>query len=119
MCQELREELFMTTVAEVFDTIQSRFKPAAAAGVKKTLQWNISGAEAGQWTIRIANQTCEVSQGPAEKPDLTLTLADQDWIAIAEGRLNPMSAFMSGKIKAAGDLMLATKLQNLFDLSPR
>ncbi|MBV8694788.1 MAG: SCP2 sterol-binding domain-containing protein [Chloroflexi bacterium] len=102
------------TVSETFETIQTIFNPAAAAGLNKTFQWNITGDEAGQWALRIADQTCQLIVGGVEKPDITMTMSDKDWLAIAEGRLDAMNAFLTGKVKVSGDMMLATKLQSLF-----
>ena len=102
------------TVAETFETMKSLFNPTAAAGLNKTIQWNISGEDAGKWAIHIANQACEVISGGVEKPDLTLSMSDKDWLAIAEGKLNAMQAFTTGKVKAAGDLSLAMRVNNIF-----
>ena len=102
------------TVAETFETMEKLFNPAAAAGMNKTIQWNISGDEAGKWAFKIANQTCELILGGVEKPDLTMMMSDKDWLAITERRLDPMNAFMTGKVKTAGDMMLAMRLQQLF-----
>ena len=102
------------TVAEIFETMVNIFNPAAAAGMNKTIQWNISGDEAGKWAFKIANETCELIPGGVEKPDLTMMMSDKDWIAIVEGKLDPMNAFMTGKVKTAGDMMLAMRLQQLF-----
>lgn len=102
------------TVAETFETMQSIFNPAAAAGMNKTIQWNISGDEAGKWAFKIADQQCELIEGGVEKPDLTMSMTDKDWLAIAEGKLDPMNAFMTGKVKTAGDVMLAMRIANIF-----
>ncbi|MBV9256551.1 MAG: SCP2 sterol-binding domain-containing protein [Ktedonobacteraceae bacterium] len=102
------------TVAETFETMKSLFNPTAAAGLNKTIQWNISGEDAGKWAVKIANQTCEVIPGGVEKPDLTLSMSDKDWLSIAEGKLNAMQAFTTGKVKAAGDLSLAMRINNIF-----
>jgi putative sterol carrier protein len=102
------------TVAETFETMQSIFNPAAAAGMNKTIQWNISGDEAGKWAFKIADQKCELIPGGVEKPDLTMSMSDKDWLAIAEGKLDPMNAFMTGKVKTAGDVMLAMRIANIF-----
>ncbi len=102
------------TVDETFVTMQSIFNPSAAAGLNKTFQWNVSGEEAGTWALKVANQTCELIRGAAEKPDITLNIKDTDWLAIAEGKMDAMNAFMSGKVKVTGDMMLAMRLQNLF-----
>jgi putative sterol carrier protein len=102
------------TVAETFETMEKLFNPAAAAGMNKTLQWNISGDEAGKWAFKIADQTCELITGGVEKPDLTMMMSDKDWLAIAEGQLDPMNAFMTGKVKTAGDMMLAMRIPQIF-----
>ncbi len=101
-------------VAETFDNMQEAFNPSAAAGLNKLLQLHITGEDSGTWAIKIANQACELIPGGVEKPDLTMTMSDKDWLAIVERKLDPMQAFVSGKIKAAGDMMLAMRVPNLF-----
>lgn len=44
----------------------------------------------------------------------TIQIAPEDMLAILKGELNPMSAFMTGKIKVKGDMSMAMKLQNFF-----
>lgn len=104
------------TVAESFETMVSLFNPAAAGSMNKTLQWNVTGEEAGKYALKVANGTCELISGGVEKPDITFTVADKDWLAIAEGKLDAMSAFTTGKLKLAGDMMLAMKVQQLFPI---
>jgi putative sterol carrier protein len=103
-------------VAETFETMRSRFNPAGAAGVNKTLQWNISGDDAGIWAFRIQNQSCELIPGGVEKPDITFHVKDKDWLALNEGKMDPAMAFMSGKMKIAGDLGLAMKMRAFFPM---
>lgn len=45
--------------------------------------------------------------------DTTLTVADEDMVDIALGKLNPQAAFMKGKLKIAGNIMLTQKLAPL------
>ena len=102
------------TIAELFDTMPSRFNAGAASGVTKTLQWNITGDETGVWAFQIVNGEGRLIPGGIEKPDVTFTTSAKDWIAIAEGRLDSMKAFMTGKLKVAGDMMLAMKVPQFF-----
>lgn len=102
------------TIAESFETMVTLFNPAAAGNMNKTLQWNITGEEAGKYALKVANGTCELITGGVEKPDIALTVADKDWLAIADGKLDAMNAFATGKLKLAGDMMLAMKVQQLF-----
>ncbi len=102
------------TIAELFEAMPGQLNSAAAAGLDKTFQWNITGDEAGKWAFKVANGTGEVIPGGVEKPDITFTVSDKDWLAIAEGKLDAMNAFLTGKLKVSGDMMLAMRLQQLF-----
>lgn len=44
------------------------------------------------------------------KPDTTLSVADGDLVDIALGKLNPQVAFMKGKLKITGNIMLTQRL---------
>ena len=49
-----------------------------------------------------------------DKPaDATVSMKWDDFIALSEGKLDPMMAFMQGKLKIAGDMMIAQKLAPL------
>lgn len=56
--------------------------------------------------------TAEVDS--AKDADCTISVDKDDFIALAEGNLDPMMAFMSGKLKVAGDMSVAMGLQNIF-----
>merc|ERR1712056_124619 len=45
-----------------------------------------------------------------DKADVTITMAEGDFLAMAEGKLDGMQAFMGGKLKIKGNMMLAQKL---------
>ena len=47
--------------------------------------------------------------------DCTISVSKDDFISLSEGKLDPMMAFMSGKLKVAGDMSVAMGLQNLFN----
>lgn len=104
------------TIAELFDTMPDRFNSKAAARMMKTIQWNITGDETGVWAFQIVNGEGKLIPGGVEKPDTTFTVSAKDWIAIAEGRLDSMKAFMSGKLKVTGDMMLAMKVPLFFPM---
>lgn len=103
------------TIAESFETMATDlFNSAASGNTNKTFQWNITGDEAGKYALKVAEGKCELITGGVEKPDVTFTIADKDWQAIAEGKLDAMNAFATGKLKLTGDMMLAMKVQQLF-----
>jgi len=101
-------------MSELFESMADRLNPAAAAGMSKILQWNITGEDAGVWAFQIDKGLGYLIPGGVEQPDITFTLTDVDWLAIAEGRQDAMKAFMTGKLKVAGNMMLAMKVPQLF-----
>ena len=48
------------------------------------------------------------------KADVTIKVDDSDFVKLADGKLNPMQAFMQGKIKVSGQIALAQKLDTVF-----
>ncbi len=104
----------MATVAETFEAMSTIFNSAAATGLNKTIQWNVTGEQAGSWAFKIDNGVCEPVPGGVEKPDVTFTISDKDWLALAEGKLDAQSAFFSGQLKIAGDMGLALRVPQLF-----
>ena len=104
------------TMTELFEAMPARLNSAAAAKVNKTIQWNITGDDPGVWAIQINDGAARLFPGGIEKPDVTFTVTSKDWLTIAEGKLNAMNAFMTGKLKVAGDMGLAMKVPQLLPL---
>ncbi len=102
------------TMGELFESLAGRLNPTAAGNMTRILQWNITGEEAGVWAFQIDNGVGHLIPGGVEKPDITFTISDTDWAAIAEGRQDAMKAFMAGKLKVDGNMMLAMKVPQLF-----
>lgn len=56
---------------------------------------------------------------PKDKPNTTLTISDDDFVLLATNKLNPQVAFMKGKLKVTGNVMLAQKLGPLLKASAK
>ncbi len=106
----------LASVKEVFEHIREGFNPAKAEGVNAIFQFNLTGEDGGQYWIRVANQQAEVHEGTHEAPTMVITAAANDYLAVVNGEMNAMTAFMQGKIKVKGDMGLALKLQAMFGL---
>jgi len=67
--------------------------------------------------VVVKDGKCSIHEGVAESADVTLTVSDENLIALLTGNLSGVMAFMTGKLKVDGDLMLAKTLPELFDSS--
>ena len=103
------------TTAEVFAELQSRLtaKGARLDNSQGVYQFNLTGEDAGNWYVSVGEGTVAVVEGSADAAGVTITMQAADFKALAAGSLNPMSAFMSGKLSVAGDMSMALKLQTL------
>ena len=102
------------SIASIFENMAETFKADAAAGVDVVFQFNISGADGGDWYCVIKDRTCAIEAGIHAKPACTLKMADGDFLAMMQGRLPAMQAFTSGKLKIEGDIMKSQLLEKLF-----
>lgn len=108
------------TVCELFETLPSRFRSDAADGVSAVYQFDLSGEGGGQYQLHVADRSCRVSGGVHPSPNVTLSMAGKDCIAVLEGQLSGMSALLSGRLKIEGDMGLAMRLAAFFpDLRPQ
>ncbi|MFH1349846.1 MAG: SCP2 sterol-binding domain-containing protein [Pseudomonadota bacterium] len=105
-----------TDVKETFDKMPEVFNPNAAKGVDAVFQLEITGEGAGKWSITVKEGACQIKEGSHESPNVTLTMSGETWLGIVNRQLNGMQAFMSGKLKASGDIMLAQRIEQLFPL---
>ncbi|RLN49376.1 hypothetical protein BBJ28_00000835 [Nothophytophthora sp. Chile5] len=116
-----------------------------AKKVKGIIQFDITGA--GKWNLDLKSATPALTEG-VKKADVTITVADADFVSIAMGKLNAqqvsigswsahggegdvssmvligllhfVQAFMKGKLKLKGNMALAMKLPVVFNaLKPK
>ncbi|KAI1332816.1 SCP2 sterol-binding domain-containing protein [Xylariaceae sp. FL0255] len=100
-----------------FDVINSALNASEAdkkdaikqgAGVYAFTLKNKAG-ETESWHIDLKEKGA-VGSGLGTKPNVTLSLSDEDFGKLVQGQANAQRLFMSGKLKIKGDVMKATKL---------
>ena len=57
-----------------------------------------------------ASQVPNVVSTEGPEPDCTMVISIEDFMAMAEGSLDGVSAFMTGRLKVNGDMGIAMKL---------
>jgi putative sterol carrier protein len=89
--------------------------PDKAKEIGAKYQLNISGDGGGEWFIDCVDAKME--SGNPGGADCTIDITADDFQKLVENpQANGMQLFFSGKLKVAGNQMLAMKLQKLFDL---
>jgi len=102
------------SVKNIFEQMPDAFNPEAAKGVDVVFQYHISGPGGGDWIVAVKEEACKIEAGTADKPTCTLKIGDSDFIDLVQGKLNPMQAYTSGKLKIEGDIMKSQLIEKLF-----
>jgi len=104
------------TLKEIFEAMPGRFLPEKAGDLQAVIQFDLTGEGGAQYYATIGKGACAVAEGTTPNPTMTFSAAAADYISMINGQLNPMQAFMQGKIKVKGDMSLALKMQTLFGM---
>ena len=91
----------------------------AATGKTATIQ-QVIGTGDGEihYWIGLADGAIDMGIGDADAPDATITESYDVAVALAKSELSPVTAFMTGKVKIAGNMGLLLGLQNVLALLP-
>ena len=103
---------------EVFGRMPTLFRADRAGATQAVIHWVITGAGGASDTYEtvIENGACTVTSQPVREPKLAMTMDPVTFLKVVTGDGNPMMMFMTGKIKAKGDLGLAANVAKLFDI---
>jgi hypothetical protein len=119
----LRTPVRHAVLAAIFMQMPRYVDRNAAEGVDATIRWRITGRGdegADVWDMTIADGSCRLCRGEwSAHPRVTITAEAAEFVRLATGNSNPMPAYLSGRIKLAGDIMFAAKLQTLFRVPGR
>ncbi|KAJ1920733.1 hypothetical protein H4219_001132 [Mycoemilia scoparia] len=123
--------------SEVLAKTQSGLASLSSQNLKSTvnkvngiiqLDLTNGSGKTNSWTLNLkkgagdsGNPTDLILLGDAAKhgksPNVTLGLKDSDFVDMSDGKLSGQAAFMGGKLKSKGNIMLAMKLQDLLKLA--
>src|SRR5262249_31015188 len=106
-------------LGQIFDRMPALFRSDRAGSTNAVVHWIISdGPDGGTDTYElvIANGACTLSPAPEHEPKVALTIGAVDFLKAVSGNATPVMLFMTGKVKAKGDLGLAAKIGDLFDI---
>jgi multimeric flavodoxin WrbA len=102
------------SIEEFLSLMSVAFNPAGAVGAAGTIQFDFNGDVQGSGHLTIADGRLQAQVGPAAAPDLTITVALEDWYGIMTGRLDPQQLLVDGRMKPVGELSLMMRVQTMF-----
>jgi hypothetical protein len=95
-------------------------RPETAAGIGATYQFNVTGEGGGEWFIDASDSGPRVEPGAQGTAQCVLTIGARDFEALYEDpRNNAMPLYLQQKLTVTGNVMLAMRLQQLFELVAR
>jgi class 3 adenylate cyclase/tetratricopeptide (TPR) repeat protein len=117
------ERRFGSSLAQraLMSALAHSFQPAMAYGFEGEILFEIThpgdgeaGGESDWWTIEIAGGRATVSRRVASAPVFTLHTGVPEFIRLVAGEVNPVTAWVEGRIEMEGDLTLGPRLAELF-----
>lgn len=91
-----------------FEEIFARFQSAGVSVPGKKVKFDFG--DIGKIFIDGATNSVSQSDSPA---DTTIKIKLEDFVAMAQGALDPTAAFMQGKLRVEGDMGVAMQLQSV------
>jgi putative sterol carrier protein len=102
-------------VKELIESLPDAFLPEKAGDAQATIQLDLTGEGGGQWVLSVADRQLKVWQEAASQADVRVTMNGDDFAALYRNELDPVRAFMGGKIKVSGNVGLVMQLLTWFD----
>lgn len=101
-------------VRTAIQALPAAFLPEKAGNAKALFQLDLTGEGGGKWVLDVADGECELLEQVAANPDVTVTMDALDFVALFDNQLDPVQAFMGGKIRVSGNLGLVMQFLSWF-----
>lgn len=100
---------------ELVNTSRKAMEKVNLSGVPfMAIQVNITGKDGGVFYIKIADGKCDVQPYEYIDRSCRIELDQKTFTKLLEGKLNPVMAYTTGKLKVEGDLAKALDFSKLF-----
>ncbi len=97
-------------VAHFFEGMPARLIPEKARDVDATVSYNITGKGGGKWTVTIRDGRMTVTEGILKNPRVYVVARDADYHDIVTGKLDGVTAVVTGKLHIEGDVGFMAEL---------
>ena len=109
-----------TSAQQVFDDLVpkglSQF-PDKARELNAIYAFKITGDGGGEWTVDCTANPPTCNKGASDKAQCTIEVSNEDFKTMLGDPNAGMQLFFANKLRISGDVTLAMKLQQLFELA--
>lgn len=103
-------------IEQIFTNMPANVDLSKLGDFKATIVFSLSGEGGGDWQVNVADGKVTTEKATAEKPTAKVSMTADDYKDMMSGKLNPVQAFMSGKVRVEGDLNAVMKMQSIFSM---
>jgi hypothetical protein len=106
----------ITTVLDtVFAGMVDAFLPEKAGSECAVVQYDVTASgKTYPYHFTVADGRCTLGKGPGPAPRVTVTLGLPHFLRLVGGSLNATLAYMTGKLRVRGELLLAQRMTGWF-----
>ena len=105
----------VANVNELFDKHMPerlKSKPDVVQKINSTYKFVVTGDGGGSWVVDLTQPGGKITAGDGTAK-CVITVGAKDLVDIVNGKQNAQMAFMTGKLKVAGDMGMALKLGSI------
>ncbi|MEV1293050.1 SCP2 sterol-binding domain-containing protein [Pseudonocardia sp. NPDC049635] len=101
----------------IFGRMSEFYTSKGASGNRQVVHWHITdGDVVDSFETVLSGGTCTVTEGTSEDPRTALTMPGTEFLKIVTNNANPVTLFMTRKLKVSGDVGFATALPKMFQI---
>ena len=101
-------------VAHLFEGMSRRFIPEMSKGINASVSYHITGKGGGQWTVFINDGKFKLSNSILQDPTVYIVARDSDYHDIVTGKIDGITAVLTGKMSIEGDIQFMSEFRNMF-----
>jgi hypothetical protein len=103
----------------IFGRMTEFYSSSGATGKRQVVHWHVTGAPGGgsdDYQTVMQGGTCTVATSLDEEPRTELFMNGTEFLKVVTNNANPITLFMTRKLKVSGDVGFATALQKMFTI---
>jgi putative sterol carrier protein len=100
----------------IFAEMVASFLPEKAGDRRATVQYELGTPEGPKvFRMIVADGRCVIEPGTLDGATASMRSSLENFLGLITGKLNAMTALMTGKVKVSGDLFLLREAERWFD----